>query len=116
MEIKIEQEIPETFVEEEGVHNVTKRILVGPKDGSCNIIMRYFRVLPDGNTPFHSHNFEHVVRVEKGNGLVVDAKGQEFPISPGHSVFIASGEKHQFKNPNEESFEFICTILNPDEI
>lgn len=116
MKIKIEQEIPETFVEEEGVQDVTKRILIGPEDGSLNIIMRYFKVLPGGNTPFHSHGFEHIVRVEKGKGLVVDASGQEFSISPGHSVFVAGGEKHQFKNPNEEPFEFLCTILYPDEI
>jgi quercetin dioxygenase-like cupin family protein len=116
MKIKIEQEIPETFAEEKGAQNVTKRILIGPDDGSSKIIMRYFKVLPGGNTPLHSHDFEHVVKVEKGRGIVVDASGQEFPISPGHSVFVASGEEHQFKNPNEESFEFICTILNPDEV
>ena len=116
MIIKIEQEIPEAFVQEEEAQNVTKRILIGPEDGSSNIIMRYFKVLPGGNTPFHSHDFEHVVRVEKGRGVVVDDSGQEFPISPGLSVFIAAGEKHQFKNPNDEPFEFICTILNPDAV
>jgi quercetin dioxygenase-like cupin family protein len=116
MKVKIEQEIPEAFAEEAGASNVTKRILIGPDDGSSKIIMRYFKVLPGGNTPYHTHDFEHVVRVEKGKGLVVDASGQEFPISQGHSVFVASGEKHQFKNPNEEPFEFICTILNPDEV
>jgi quercetin dioxygenase-like cupin family protein len=116
MIIKIEQEIPEAFADEEGAQNVTKRILIGPEDGSKKIIMRYFKVMPGGNTPFHSHDFEHVVRVDKGRGFVVDASGQEFPISQGHSVFIAAGENHQFKNPNEEPFEFICTILNPDEV
>lgn len=115
MKIKIEQEIPAAFVDEEGVHNVTKRILIGPEDGSTNIIMRYFQVLPGGNTPLHSHDFEHVVRVEKGRGIVVDASGQEIAIAQGHSVFVAAGEKHQFKNPNEETFEFICTILNQDK-
>ena len=115
MKIKIEQEIPEAFAEEEGAQNVTKRILIGPDDGSSKIIVRYFRVLPGGNTPFHSHDFEHVVRVEKGSGLVVSPSGQEIPIAPGHSVFVEAGEKHQFKNPNEEPFEFICTILNPHE-
>jgi quercetin dioxygenase-like cupin family protein len=115
MKVKIEQEIPAAFVEDEGVHNVTRQVLIGPEDGSSNIIMRYYKVLPGGNTPFHSHDFEHVVRVEKGRGFVVDSSGQEIPISPGHSIFIAAGEKHQFKNPNEEPFEFLCTILNPEK-
>jgi quercetin dioxygenase-like cupin family protein len=116
MKIKIEREIPETFVQEEGVQNVTKRVLIGPEDGSSKIIMRYFKVLPGGNTPFHSHDFEHVVRVEKGKGFVADESGLEFPVSSGHSVFIAAGEKHQFKNTDDEPFEFLCTILNPDAI
>lgn len=116
MRVKIEQEIPESFVQEKGVQNVTRRILIGPDEGSSRIIMRYFRILPGGNTPFHDHDFEHVVRVEKGKGLVVNSAGQEIPISCGHSVFIERGEKHQFKNPNDETFEFICTILNPDAV
>jgi len=116
MKIKNNTDVQEVFLEEEGIQNVSRKILIGPEDGSSNIIMRYFKVLPGGNTPFHSHNFEHVVRVEKGKGFVVNASGQEIPISSGHSVFIAAGEKHQFKNPNEEPFEFLCTILNPDEI
>ncbi len=115
MKVKIEREIPAAFVDEEGVHNVTKQILIGPGDGSSNIVMRYFKVLPGGNTPLHTHDFEHVVRVEKGRGIVVDASGQEIPISQGHSVFIEAGEKHQFKNPNDDPFEFICTILNPEK-
>lgn len=116
MKVKIEQEISEAFVQDEGAHNVTKRILIGPEDGSSRIIMRYFRILPGGNTPFHDHDYEHVVRVEMGKGLVVDDTGQEIPISSGHSVFIAAGEKHQFKNPYDKPFEFLCTILNPDAI
>ena len=116
MKIRMEEEIPEAFVEEEGVRDVTKKILIGPEDGSSKIVMRYFKVLPGGNTPFHSHDFEHVVRVEKGKGFVVTESGQEIPISVGHSVFVAAGEKHQFKNADSEPFEFICTILNPDAI
>lgn len=115
MRIKIEQEIPAGFVDEEGANNVTRKILIGPEDGSKNIIMRYFIVLPGGNTPFHSHEFEHVVRVEKGRGMVGDAAGNEIPISSGHSVFIAGGEQHQFKNPYDEPFEFLCTILNQEK-
>ena len=113
MIIKKEEQIPETIPEEEGVKKVKRRILIGPEDGSANIIMRYFRVLPGGNTPYHEHDFEHVVRREKGKGAVVNADQEEIPVSPGQSVFIAGGEKHQFINPNDEPFEFICTILNP---
>lgn len=116
MIVKIEMEIPEAFVQDEDAQNVTKRILIGPEDGSSRIVMRYFKILPGGNTPLHSHDFEHVVRVEKGKGFVVNDSGQEIPVASGHSVFIPSGEEHQFKNPYSEPFEFICTILNPDAV
>lgn len=115
MKIKKEEKIPEAIPEEKGIKKVTRKILIGLEDGSDKIIMRYFRVLPGGNTPFHHHEFEHVVRIEKGKGVVVNEAREEIQVSPGQSVFIPGGEKHQFKNPGDESFEFICTIPNPDK-
>ncbi len=115
MKIKKEDQIPEAVPEEEGVNKVKRRILIGPEDGSIDIIMRYFTVLPGGNTPYHEHDFEHVVRIEKGKGVVVNADHMEIPVSPGQSLFIPGGEKHQFINPNDEPFEFICTILNQEK-
>jgi quercetin dioxygenase-like cupin family protein len=114
VKIKVEKQIPETTPEEEGVRKVKRRILVGPEDGSARIIMRYFKVLPGGNTPFHEHDFEHVVRIENGKGVVVDSDRKELTVFTGHSIFIPGGEKHQFKNPYHEPFEFICTIPNPE--
>ena len=110
MRIKEDSEIPESRLEEEGIRDVYRKILIGPEDGSSRIVMRYFKVLPGGNTPYHSHPFEHLVKIEKGRGLIVNASGEEISVSAGQSVFIAENEKHQFKNPHEESFEFLCII------
>jgi len=115
MIIKKNSEVPETDVEEEGIHRVKKQILIGPEDGSDTIIMRRFKVLSGGNTPFHVHPHEHVVKVEGGNGCVVDGSGQEIPVCSGQSLYIAGGEKHQFKNSSEESLEFLCIIINPEK-
>lgn len=115
MIIKKDDDVREDYIEEEGIQNVLKRILIGPEDGSDNIIMRYFKVLPRGNTPFHNHDFEHVVKVERGKGVVVNEAGEETIISEGQSLFIKNNEKHQFKNPFESTFEFICIILNPEK-
>ena len=112
MIIKEDDLITETRVDEEEVKNVLKRILIGPEDGSHNIIMRLFTVLPGGNTPFHSHEFEHVVKIEKGKGCVVNEAGKEIVVKSGQSLFIAGGEKHQFRNSFKEPFKFICIILN----
>lgn len=114
MIIKQDEDVREDYVEEEKVENVLRRILIGPEDGSDNIIMRYFKVLPQGNTPFHSHDYEHVVKIEKGKGLVVNEAGEQIEIAEGQSLFIKPNEKHQFKNPFQKPFEFICTIPNPE--
>jgi len=115
MIIKKYLDIPEDFSQEEGVKDVYQRILIGTEDGSLNVIMRYFRVLPGGNTPLHSHSHEHVVKIEKGKGIVLDGKGKESIVTPGQSLFIEGNERHQFKNPFENPFEFLCIILNQEK-
>lgn len=115
MIIKNDTDVREDYVEEEGIKNVLRRILIGSEDGSDNIIMRYFKVLPQGNTPFHNHDHEHVVKVEKGKGVVINEAGEETVITQGQSLFIESNEKHQFKNPFDKPFEFLCIIINPEK-
>ncbi|MDH4258306.1 MAG: cupin domain-containing protein [Candidatus Aminicenantes bacterium] len=114
MVIKKNIEVKEAPVTEEEVKNVTRKILIGPDDGSHNIIMRLFKVLPGGHTPLHNHSHEHVVQVEKGRGVVVAGTGEEVEVSQGQSLLVEGDEKHQFKNPFSEPFEFLCIILNPD--
>jgi len=93
-----------------GAKDTVLTILVGNDDGSERIIMRHFKVMPKGHTPHHSHDFEHVVKVEKGIGIVVDEDENEHKISVGNSFFVAPNVMHQFKNPYDEPFEFICVI------
>ncbi len=115
MKINNNEEILAAEVEMEGAKNVKMKILIGPKDKSENIIMRHFFVAPGGNTPYHQHNYEHVVKVERNKGIAVDENGNEHEIKKGQSLFIKPNEMHQFKNPFNEDFEFICIIPNPDK-
>ncbi|MBN1274177.1 MAG: cupin domain-containing protein [Candidatus Aminicenantes bacterium] len=114
MILKNNEEIDEVFVEEPGASFVKKKVLIGPEEGSDNIIMRHFSVLPGGNTPYHIHPHEHIVKIEKGRGVVVDYIGHETEVKEGQSLFIPGNEKHQFRNPHQEAFEFLCIILNPN--
>jgi len=114
MIIKNNADVFEKDVDEKGQVNLKQQILIGPEDGSQNIIMRRFRVLAGGNTPYHIHPHEHVVKIEKGKGFIVDVTGKEISINEGQSLLIEGGEKHQFKNPFDEPVEFLCIILNPD--
>jgi len=115
MKINKEKNVNEVEVQTEGAENVTMKILIGPEDGSNNIIMRYFKVLSNGHTPRHKHPHEHIVKIEKGKGIVIDGEGNEHEIASGESIFVESNEEHQFKNPFPEPVEFICNILNPEK-
>jgi len=115
MIIKNNSDVSEDFIKEEGISKVKRKILIGPDDGSQNIIMRYFKVLPGGNTALHVHDHEHVVKIEKGRGVVINEAGEEIIVYEGQSLFIKRNEKHQFRNPLQETFEFLCIILNPEK-
>ena len=116
MKIRSSKEVEEVEVGMEGAKDVTKKVLIGMEEGSSNIIMRRFTVRPGGHTPRHQHNYEHLVRVEKGKGVVIDENGKEHEVTVGQNVFVEANKDHQFKNPYEEPFEFICVIPNPERI
>ena len=115
MIINTDSEIIESKVEMEGAKDVTMKILIGPNDGSQNIIMRRFKIRPGGHTPHHKHNYEHVVKI-LSKGVAVDEKGNEHQLQPGQSLFVRPNDIHQFRNPYSESFELLCIIPNPDKV
>ena len=114
MIIKQDASVETSTVKMEGAAGVTMGIPIGVGDGSLNMIMRLFSIAPGGHTPYHTHDYEHLVRVISGKGTVLDANGIAHELSAGHSVFVAPNEKHQFCNGGGEVFEFTCTIPNMD--
>ena len=102
-------------VQMEGAQNVKMKILIGIPDGSTNIIMRHFSIASNGNTPRHQHDYEHVVKIEKNKGIFIDADGQEHQVSEGMSLYVDPNTDHQFKNPFDKPFEFLCIIPNPEK-
>ena len=114
MIIRHDSEMKFVEVNMEDAEAVSMCIPVGLEEGSQNMIMRLFRIAPGGHTPYHTHDFEHLVRVVSGKGLVIDEAGNSHALALGQSVFVVPNEKHQFSNPSDALFEFTCTILNPD--
>lgn len=108
MIIKKLDDVP--FEDTTGYQNVKKQIIIGPKDGSDEIVMRYFRLKSGGASPYHNHNFPHLVQIMQGNGVVIDKTGKEHALIQGDFVFVPSNEVHGFKNTGLEPFDFICTI------
>ena len=87
---------------------VEKQILIGREDGSKEIILRNFSIKPSGTSPYHSHHFPHLVKVERGQGVVIDPAGNEHPLRLGMLVYIPDNELHGFKNTGSEPLDFLC--------
>lgn len=88
------------------------RVLISEKDGAPNFRLRYFTVQPGGHTPWHKHDWEHENYFVKGRGILV-TEDKEIEVGPEMFSYVAPGELHQFKNPYDEPFEFLCLIPVP---
>lgn len=109
MKVQTWRATPEEPVTEPGAQGVHLRVMIGPRDGAENFVLRFLEVEPGGHTPRHRHDWEHEVFIVAGEGSLVGAEGER-PLRPGDSVFIAGGEEHQFRNPGAGPFQFICVI------
>ena len=98
------------FEDVSAYNGVTKQIILGPKDESKEIILRYFCLEPGGNTPYHNHPFPHLVKIEAGCGVAIDKEGKEHPVEKGNYLYVKDDEVHGFKNTGEQVLEFICIV------
>jgi quercetin dioxygenase-like cupin family protein len=96
----------------EGSAGCRMRCLIGTDDGAPSFTMRQFEVAPGGNTPKHSHAYEHEVFILEGSGIVLDSAG-EHPLRPGVTVYVAPQEVHQFRNTGPGPLKFLCLIPHP---
>ena len=79
MFVKKLQDVP--FADLHGYDKVEKQIVIGPDDGSDEIVMRYFTLAQDGSSPYHSHDWPHLVRIEQGEGILVDKDNAASPVT-----------------------------------
>jgi len=97
--------------EGDGLLHVSMANVVGEGEGWDGYTMRVFRVAPGGHSPLHEHDWEHVNHVIKGRGKlrlgdeVHDLDTKDFACVPPNV-------RHQFENPYDEDFEFICIVPN----
>jgi quercetin dioxygenase-like cupin family protein len=96
-------------VEEAGAKGASVRWLISKQDGAENFAMRYFEVEPGGQTPEHSHDWEHEVFILDGKGLAV-CNGSERKISRGYVIFIPPNVEHCIKNSTRKRLCFLCLI------
>jgi len=94
---------------DEGASKLKVRWLITKEMGAPNFAMRLFEMEPNGNSPLHTHPWEHEVFVLEGEGIVV-AKDGEKKIKAGSVIFIAPNELHQIKNNSEKILKFLCLV------
>ncbi len=109
MKIGPYQDVPSQPVLMEGADGVSVRVVVGESQGAPNFVMRVFDVAPGGNTPYHTHDFEHEVFVLAGEGCLVE-EGREEALRSGDVVFVAPGVLHQFRAAAASGLRFICVV------
>ncbi len=97
-----------------GILKTDKKVLISEKHGAPNFRLRYFTIQPGGNSPWHSHDWEHENYFVRGKGKLVTEE-KEYEVGPDMFAYVAPGEKHQYKNPYSEPFEFLCLIPVPEE-
>ena len=105
--VKRLSEIVQEGVGEEGAKNVAIQWLIDQKAGAENFAMRRFTIKKDGNTPLHSHGWEHEVYVLSGKGTI--RLGDEvFVLEKDMFSYVPPSIVHQLKNASDNDFTFLC--------
>jgi quercetin dioxygenase-like cupin family protein len=87
----------------------TKRVLIGPDEGSNNFRVRYFRIQPGGHSRLEQHPHEHGVYMLHGRALV--RHGDEtVELGAGDVIFIRGDEWHQLTTVGDEAMGFLCVV------
>lgn len=94
-----------------GVTKTTKANVIGPTEGWKENTLRVFRISSGGSTPHHQHDWEHVNYIIKGKGKLAIGENT-FEVSAGDFAYVPPNAKHQFSNPHDDDFEFICIVPN----
>jgi quercetin dioxygenase-like cupin family protein len=109
MLIRKPNDIPAKPMTMPGAEKVQMRLMVGREDGAPTFAMRVFDVEAGGQTPHHEHNYEHEVMVLEGQGLAI-CGDTPHEVTAGDVIFVPANERHQFRNPSDTTFRFMCIV------
>jgi len=95
----------------DGVQGAAKFNAIGPDQGWDDHTMRLFRLEPHGSTPHHQHDWEHINFIVSGK-LSLKIGDDVHELTAKDFALVPSNARHQFRNPHDESAEFICIVPN----
>jgi len=83
-------------ITESGARAATIRTVIGKKDGAPNFDMRVVSIGPGGQSPDHSHPWEHENFILNGRGTL-EVEGEVVDLKPGDITFIPPNAHHCFR-------------------
>jgi len=114
MPIRKYADIKEVPLAMDGAVGVSKKVPIGKPEGWADYTLRVFTIAPGGHTPKHQHGWEHVNYVISGKGRLMMA-GTEHEVVEKDFAFVPPNTVHQFRNPYDQDFEFICIVPDRGE-
>jgi quercetin dioxygenase-like cupin family protein len=66
-------------------------------------------VEPGGFTPYHQHDWHHVVYILEGEGTLRTAEGEQ-SLLRGSVAYVGPGSLHGFANTGSGSLRFLCLV------
>ncbi len=102
-------EVEATHFDNEKAKGVAARVVIGKADGAENFCMRVFEISSGGNTPMHSHDWEHEMFIHAGAGEVFGS-GRWNSVKAGNAVFIPGNEQHQIRNTGKDKLVVVCLV------
>jgi quercetin dioxygenase-like cupin family protein len=103
------EDVPSEVVTDEGAEGATIRWVISEAQRAPTFALRIIEVEPGGQTPFHTHGYEHEVFVLEGTGELVGAEDR-WPLEAATAVLVAPDEQHNFRNTGDTPLRFICCI------
>lgn len=88
---------------------VTMRRVVSEVDGAEASVMDLFEIAPGGQSPYHSHPWEHQVFVISGCGWCRD-ETTKHEFREGDVIYVKPGELHAFGNSGRDPVKLVCVI------
>ncbi len=88
----------------------TIQVLIGPREGAPNFILRRFTLEPGGLIPAHRHpDIEHQQVVLEGE-MVLGLDERRVTVHAGECVFIPPGVVHWYENHGTRPVRFLCIV------
>ena len=102
-------DVERSRVEESGSKGTWVRWLISWEHGAPNFAMRMFEVEPGGNTPLHSHGWEHEIFILEGEAKII-CGDEEHEAREGYAILIPPNVKHSIVNTGDRMLRLLCLI------